>query len=91
MVMADTWCHKLENMTEKPIIFLCHSLGGLVVKRVRYQTYEDHTNTDDYRHCRIPIQEVLIRLLTCIQYSLARMGYSSSAHLTTAPQKRACF
>jgi hypothetical protein len=26
--------HQLENRLDKPIIFLCHSLGGIVVKRV---------------------------------------------------------
>jgi hypothetical protein len=26
---------KLEKATERPIIFLCHSLGGIIVKRVR--------------------------------------------------------
>ncbi len=26
--------NQLEGMSEKPIIFICHSLGGIIVKRV---------------------------------------------------------
>lgn len=28
-------CIQLEDAMERPIIFICHSLGGIIVKRVR--------------------------------------------------------
>lgn len=32
--LTDT--QQLENAMERPIVFICHSLGGIIVKRVRH-------------------------------------------------------
>lgn len=34
---------QLEDATERPIIFICHSLGGIVVKRVRHVVNNNNT------------------------------------------------
>lgn len=84
---ANTYV-KMEKAMERPIIFLCHLLGGIIVKRVRTSlgqvalvlTQDRRSSTQKAVRAR--------KQSTSIQSLSRHMGFSSLEHLTTGAARR---
>lgn len=73
---------KMEKAMERPIIFLCHSLGGIIVKRVRMTLGQVATVLTQDRHSSTQKVARARKQSTYIQSLSRHTGFSSSEHLT---------
>ncbi|KAI9874123.1 MAG: hypothetical protein M1830_010171 [Pleopsidium flavum] len=78
----------LEDATERPIIFICHSLGGLVVKRaLSYSCNVTNANLEQQRSIYVSTYGVLFLGTPHNGSDLAKWGSLLQAIASVAPKK----